>query len=254
MSNDYDVDYDDYDYLQNLGESGECGILDSLDGEETYTFIDNPEYYNEDGEYKEPKEVEAVRKLDDWGYEIDETPLDYIEDAEFVMEKVLPRLWVEFAKLDADEIAATARALDHLGYQGFWDTVDSHAIYFEPANAHWRRGQHDDRHYVVNEEGELVPSKYEQVRVRNVLRKLRAQNPDYYRAMAKKYKQESRAKEGVREAEDARQKARLAKMDVEKKRKQEREKKARYRAKKKLLKQQQDQLNQLKKGKDDDHV
>ncbi len=122
-----------------------------------------------------------------------------------------------------------------------WALMVQHMYFYEPAYAHYRQDEHRERHYIQTASG-AIPSRYEQVRVRNVLRKLRADNPEYYRAQNRKHDTLYAQKNREKRAEASKKSwARLSEAD---RKAQRNAKQRRYRARQKLLKQQQQILTE----------
>ena len=129
-----------------------------------------------------------------------------------------------------------------LGYGDTWESMEIHGSFYGPAYRHYRDNQHKERYYVRSRAGELVPNLYERARGKRNHRRLRSGNREYYNAKARagmaKYYEKNREKI-IKKRAEAKAK------DPEKIKEQNREAARRYRAKKKLLKQQQEQFNNL---------
>jgi alpha-ketoglutarate-dependent taurine dioxygenase len=167
MSN-TDMDLDDFEYQQDVVLSGNPGCLDDYEDYKTDPLTDRLEYR------KAPQAPQRAVQRDELGFEV--TPPPFYEYNEEATEEVT----------EYDDFSG--------GCASFWDSVEYHGSFFFPANADWRANQHLERYYRNDPvTGEPVePSKYEQARGRAVIRKLREDNPEYYRSKNQKHNREYR--------------------------------------------------------------
>lgn len=174
-------------------------------------LFDNPEHYNAEGHYSPPKSEEAdTMPMYCDGEEMPPEPTEGLSD------------------------------YDTAGRVTFWDTVEAQSLYYTPAYRDYRREEHQERHYIAST-GEV--NRYERVRVRNALRKMRRKNPEYYKAKNREYNRAFYQRNKA--AKIAEEKERKARLPDEERKRREREKKRKYRAKQKLIKQQQAILDEV---------
>ncbi len=236
-----ETDYNDYEYLQGRGETA------------SGTEFDNPEYFVSDGDgdlvYRAPQDtsLDGPAKRNEIGLELEphDTEYQFAEDSGEYFEELSEdgKRYVPGRRV-ALESLVDSHTLQEMGYQSFWDAVDSHSLYFEPAHRHWRQGQHLDRHYIEGADGERIVSAFERARVREVMRKLRTGNPEYYREKDRLRKAADRKVNNEKHAAAVK---RAEEKDKEKLKARRKEANRRYyekrKAREKLLKEQQKMLD-----------